>query len=237
MKRTDIFERADDWNTRGDGLRLRPGEWMLLESIDGWHTIGEILDEGEWDQPSTEASIEKLLQLGLIRRNEYSWEEYCHRFREDDDEGVEIFEPMPAEEAPAAVVAELSAPVFVEAPPPPPAPPVPELPAATPVATAVPSASPAPVPATPPPASPLPLREVLDFVMDRAGGGPKGQLAVYRTFLKIPMHQLRESGIKSLNVTTSDLMITDPALQQSLLKAVASVVGEPFDREPSLAGS
>lgn len=250
MKRTDIYERAEDWNARGDKLRLRPGEWMLLEAVDGWHTIGEILEAGEWDEPSTEASLEKLLKLGLIRQNEYSWEDYCHRFREEDEEeseetaGVEApakEEPgipltaaapelVPAAGAPTPEGAAPEAPAFTPAPP--------ELTAAAPAAeeageTLVDAfAGIAPEPASPPPAAapvePLPLREVLDFVMDRAGGGPKGQLAVYRTFLKIPMHQLRESGIKSLNVATSDLMIRDPALQDSLLQAVEAVVGEPF---------
>lgn len=250
MKRTDIFERADDWNARGDKLRLRPGEWMLLESVDGWHTIGEILEVGEWDLPSTEASIEKLLQLGLLRRAEYSWEEYCHRFRDDDVEGEgeeeSLGEEAVAEEtAPpalsvAALVPETPAPVASVASPAAAEPPAAgvTLPAAE---ATIPE--PAPAVAAPPsvpaaaPAPPLPLRQVLDFVMDRAGGGPKGQLAVYRTFLKVPMHQLRESGIKSLNVTTADLMITDPALQQSLLKAVASVVGEPYGTSPALAAS
>ncbi len=75
---------------------------------------------------------------------------------------------------------------------------------------------------------PLPLRDVLEFIMRKSGGGTKGQLAIYRTFLKVPMQMLRESGIKSVNVVDTDIQVRDPAFRGYLLRAVESVVGEPF---------
>ncbi len=76
--------------------------------------------------------------------------------------------------------------------------------------------------------APLRLRELLDFVIQHAGGGTKGQLAVYRIFLKVPTTLLRDSGIRSLNVVTSDLEISDPTLRSAILAAVEEVLGEPY---------
>lgn len=278
MKPSDILERAEDWNQRGDYLRLRPAEWVLLAGIDGESTVGKLVQRAANDEAFVLSTLLKFIQLDLARRAELSWEEFCRRCPEP----IAAQARVPQVAAAPAAVAQLPQAAVVMAEPEPAAPALADVAASTPPvgapaqvrfrltgtarskATAPPSAHPEiaiptnPLP-KPPPSSilasgssgahpetviasasvplrtqpvPLPdslsLRSVLDFVMGHAGGGNRGQLAVYRTFLKVPASQLRESGIKSLDLATSEVQITDPALQASILNAVHAVVGRPY---------
>lgn len=257
MKTSDILERAEDWNQRGDCLRLRPAEWLLLASVDGSSTVGDLMRDSQVDEPFVMTSLRKFIQLDLVRRAELSWEEFCRRCPGLQPVAA-VARTVPVTPSPEAPVGNLPAEAPTTLPTPPP-----ELPASAPVRFRLSAATrqasgPAQVPPAPEfalPTSPLPrppvspvlaaasvplssqpaspsnalsLRSVLDFVMGHAGGGNRGQLAVYRTFLKIPASQLRESGIKSLDLATSEVQITDPALQVSILNAVQAVTGQVY---------
>ncbi|MBS0658677.1 MAG: hypothetical protein JSR82_10590 [Verrucomicrobia bacterium] len=253
MKNTDILERAVNWNTRGESLRLRPAEWILLSLIDGHRSVGDLVREGPADLPFAMTTLQKFIRLDLARIAELTWAEFCEiqpsaAFSASVTSASASPPPTPSSPSPlpSTDVAEVSLPASPSEPAPgrvrfrlaptrPAAPerreeiaiptkPLPRPPGAVaPVEVAtVREAQPAPA------SKGLSLRGVLDFVIGTAGGGTRGQMAVYRTFLKVPVSQLRESGIKSVDLNNSEIEITDPALQTSILEAVKDVVGMPY---------
>lgn len=264
MNPSDILERAEDWNQRGDHLRLRPLEWVLLFAIDGVSAVGDLVRRAEVEESVVLSTLLKFLQLGLIRRAELTWSEFCERCPglltsaarggaapiarvESTPSAAAAASPPTAPEPAAAPVrfrltgspqraakGQAAEPVMEATSRPSDVAvrttPLPRPPAATAVRVAAPAQR-APVsPAAPGSASsqPLSLRSILDFIMGHAGGGNRGQLAVYRTFLKVPTSQLHQAGIKSLDLATSEVQITDPVLQTSILNAVETVLGRPY---------
>jgi hypothetical protein len=64
------------------------------------------------------------------------------------------------------------------------------------------------------------LKPVIDFIQNSAGSGTLGQLTVYRVFLKIPPHLLKEARIQSVKFVNDDFRIESPELQQAIRSAV-----------------
>lgn len=244
MKNTDILERAVNWNSRGNALRLRPAEWILLSRIDGERSVGDLVRECPLDLPFVMTTLHKFVRLDLARVAELTWEEFCAH--QVSDQAQIVVTPAAETPAPSPGAAQPSAPEqpseplsgsvrFRLAPARATAPvreaeiaiptlPLPRPPGSTAVESQVRQQS------SGPDTHPLSLRRVLDFVMGTAGGGTRGQMAVYRTFLKVPVSQLQKSGIRSLDLNNTELQITDPALQNSILEAVRDVVGQPYEQ-------
>ena len=88
---------------------------------------------------------------------------------------------------------------------------------------------------TPPPPSVVRawlIKPLLDFVRERAGGGSLGQLAVYRTFLKVPQDLLKASKVEQLDLDSPDLQISDATLLNAIRNGAREVLGVPDDALP-----
>ncbi len=81
------------------------------------------------------------------------------------------------------------------------------------------------MPATPvTPARRLSLKNVIEFILNRAPDLNAGQLDVYRVFIRINTQLLKRNGIHSLRFT-DDHVITDPELQHAILNSVERTLG------------
>ena len=72
------------------------------------------------------------------------------------------------------------------------------------------------------------LKPVIDFIVQQAGGGTVGQLAVYRVFLKIPTQLLQAAKVESLNLVTDDVEIDHPPFREAVLNSVTETLGVSF---------
>lgn len=92
------------------------------------------------------------------------------------------------------------------------------------------------VPPMPPPPPVLPrawlIKPLLDFVRAKAGGGSLGQLAVYRTFLKVPQELLKASKVEQLDLDSPDIQISDVTLLNAIRKGATEVLGVGDDALP-----
>lgn len=62
----------------------------------------------------------------------------------------------------------------------------------------------------------------------RAGGGLRGKLAVFRLFLRVPNEQIRATGIESLNFVDDRLEIVDSTMRDAILESVLAVTRRPY---------
>ncbi len=89
-----------------------------------------------------------------------------------------------------------------------------------PVASPRPTEPPKPAPAARKAARGVLLKPVIDFIQDSAGSGTLGQLTVYRVFLKIPPHLLKEARIQSVKFVDENFRIENVELQKAIRSAV-----------------
>jgi hypothetical protein len=75
------------------------------------------------------------------------------------------------------------------------------------------------------------LKPVIDFIQNSAGSGTLGQLTVYRVFLKIPPHLLKEAQIQSVKFVNDDFRIESPELQQAIRNAVKRTLNKEVPEE------
>ncbi|MBW8781541.1 MAG: hypothetical protein JF599_06610 [Verrucomicrobia bacterium] len=66
----------------------------------------------------------------------------------------------------------------------------------------------------------LHLKSVINFIVQHAGGGTVGQLAVYRVFLRVPAALLQAANIRSLKMVDESLTLHSPELIAAVLRAV-----------------
>jgi hypothetical protein len=66
----------------------------------------------------------------------------------------------------------------------------------------------------------LHLKSVINFIVQHAGGGTVGQLAVYRVFLRVPAPLLQAANIRSLKMVDESLTLHSPELIAAVLRAV-----------------
>jgi hypothetical protein len=72
------------------------------------------------------------------------------------------------------------------------------------------------------------LRPLINFIIQQAGGGTMGQLAVYRVFCQVPNELLLKSRITSLNLVGDNFVVQDATLKNRLLEATRTVLGVEF---------
>lgn len=69
------------------------------------------------------------------------------------------------------------------------------------------------------------LKPLVDAIIAKAGGGTKGQLAVYRVFLKVPSHMLAAAGLGKLSLIDQTVVIRDSELWTNIVRAAQEVAG------------
>ncbi|HSI85548.1 MAG: hypothetical protein ACAI35_01425 [Candidatus Methylacidiphilales bacterium] len=74
------------------------------------------------------------------------------------------------------------------------------------------------------------LKPLVDAIVNKAGGGTKGQLAVYRVFLKVPSDLLKAAGVGKLSLIDQNAAIKDPVLWETILRATMEVAGLEYNR-------
>lgn len=239
MNPHEVYERNPEYTGREEQFRLRPHEWEFYLRLDGRRTVQEIGDARKLELQWLVPTVQRLLDLKLIRAVEIDMEEFYKRFVRE-----ERAEPAAAPVAAATAATVTPAPIAGAS-----AAPVVETrrlcfslrrsdgatsrPARlTEPAAAAPRNGPMPIPALAPTVEEFHLKPLLDFIISQSGGSTVGQLAAYRVFLKVPNDLLRQAGIRSLNLVDADFTIRDPILTQSLLAAVEEVLGKPYVAAP-----
>jgi hypothetical protein len=204
-----VFKATGDCQERMQAARLRNIEWSALFSFNGerpLHEIGRFLDVSDFEM---RAIAENLVRQGLIEESPISMEQYVRNTGRGPEaerttslqEFLRGGRPDPAGPASAAPSARKL-------------PPVPGK-AASPVADATAS-----------PAAPrgLRLKALIDFIVSRFASSTEGQLAVYRTLLRVPPELLKRAGIVSLQLVDDESIVEDAELQQAIAAAVAKVL-------------
>jgi hypothetical protein len=210
-----VFKATADCQERMQTARLRNVEWSALFSCNGersLHEIGRFLDVSEFE---IKAIAENLTRQGLIEETAISMEQYVR----NTGRGPEADRATSLQEFLRGGRPEASepAPQMPAAPAPPPARKLPPVPAQH-----------APSPSAPPPvAAPrraLRLKALIDFIVSRFASSTEGQLAVYRTLLRVPPELLKRAGIVSLQLVDDETIVDDLELQQAITSAVAKVL-------------
>lgn len=215
----EVLKRSTPAGGLDNDLRLSPPEWRLFTSVDGRSSLAELARRFELSGEAIALLAQKLKAAGLLAAAEYTTSEYHELFNSTPEPST----PGRGPNAPATGsgprkftaslkrrVAGISA-VF---------------PAANPSRSepAGPDGEPR-VSATVNRGDSFHLRPLIDFIVSTAGGGTKGQLAVYRVFCKVPNELLLKSRITSLNLVGDDFEIQDSNLKARLLDATRSVLG------------
>lgn len=217
----EVLKRSTPPDGLNSDLRLTPPEWRLFMLADGRTSSSDLARRFTWSGEAFILVADKLKAAGLLAVADYTSTEYHELFGATP-------EPTPAP-APAPTPASAAEPwpetgrkKFTAS--------LKRRPS---------SATPAAPPTGPTPetvAAPLSpvnetktdsfhLRPLIDFIVSTAGGGTKGQLAVYRVFCKVPNELLLKSRITSLNLVGDDFEIQDTNLKTRLLEATRSVLG------------
>jgi hypothetical protein len=77
--------------------------------------------------------------------------------------------------------------------------------------------------------TPRRLRSLIDAITRKGGGGLKGQLLVYRVFLRVPPAIMFGAGIKSLNLVDDSLELRDERAYDAIRSAARSVASLDLD--------
>jgi len=184
-------------------LRLSPLEWRLWGAVDGLTSLAELARRWDLGGEALALVAGKLKTAGLLAPAEFTLAEYQAAIQTADV-------PAPAVE-PAA--RKYSASLKRRAPV--------GTPAGSPGTGGSGSGSAAPGER----GLSFQLRPLIDFIIQQAGGGTKGQLAVYRVFCQVPHELLLKSRITSLNLVGDNFEIQDLALKSRLLEATRTVLG------------
>lgn len=70
----------------------------------------------------------------------------------------------------------------------------------------------------------LSLRALMNLIETQAGSREAGQLDIYRVFVRVDTSLLKRNGIETLRFT-EDRLVSDPELEQALLKSVKKTLG------------
>ena len=216
----EVLRRSTPAEGLDPDLRLTPPEWRLFTAADGRVSQAEWARRFGWSGEAITLVADKLKAAGLLAIAEYTSSEYHEHFST-------VLEAAPAqtstpgpEPAPRRFTGSLKRRSGTA------------LPARPPIGTA--DSEPVGTVSPTPDARPtndanrrdsFHLRPLIDFIVSTAGGGTKGQLAVYRVFCKVPNQLLLKSRITSLNLVGDDFEIQDPDLKARLLESTRAVLG------------
>lgn len=223
----EVLKRSTPSGGLDADLRLSPPEWRLFAAVDGRTSLAEFARRFGLSGEAIALVADRLKDAGLLARAEYTSVEYHE---------MVATAPEPTAEAGAALVPVSAGPRKFSAA-------LRRRPGIA--AGARPEAAPSPVepaPSIAPSTTPPPpvesreadpgrrresfhLRPLIDFIVSAAGGGTKGQLAVYRVFCKVPNELLLKARITSLNLVGDDFEIQDAQLKARLLEATRAVLG------------
>ena len=192
-------------------LRLSPLEWRLMTAVDGFTSLAEIARSWDLNPDALAAVADKLKIAGLLVCADYTFAEYQAALQSNQAT------PPVAEPAARKYSASLKrrGPTGVVA--------------AAPAASALPASEPvSSVMGSPERGPGFQLRPLINFIIQQAGGGTMGQLAVYRVFCQVPNELLLKSRITSLNLVGDSFVIQDVVLKTRLLEATRTVLGVDF---------
>ncbi len=215
----EVLKRSSPAGGLDSDLRLSPPEWRLFTAVDGRSSLAELARRFELSGEAIALLAEKLKAAGLLAHAEYTTAEYHELFNSTTEPAAPVSVPSSSagEPGPRKFTASLKRRVAGgAATPPPPAASRPEVagPDRDSRAAALLNRR-----------ESFHLRPLIDFIVSTAGGGTKGQLAVYRVFCKVPNELLLKSRITSLNLVGDDFEIQDANLKTRLLEATRSVLG------------
>lgn len=215
----EVLRRSTPAGGLDSNLRLTPPEWRLFTAADGRASLADLARRFELSGEAMSLLAEKLKAAGLLAPAEYTTAEYHELFGTATESGATANAPVSpaAETGPRKFTASLKRRVPGAAP------------VGAPTGAGLSEAN-SPerdqrVSGTLARRESFHLRPLIDFIVSTAGGGTKGQLAVYRVFCKVPNELLLKSRITSLNLVGDDFEIQDSNLKTRLLEATRSVLG------------
>jgi hypothetical protein len=224
-----VYRRAKEPRDLPSGLRLKALEWALYFAVTGKHTAAELGRQLRAASTESAAAFARLLALGLIAEQELDAADYVRALAaagDSEEKSLREFLMGAVEPAPLASAPLASAPAAVPTPVPPPTP--------WPRPVAVPPAfgfKPLPPPDAEtkenrpmPPSRRLSLRALMNLIERRAASREAGLLDVYRVFVRVDTLLLKRNGIESLRFT-EDRLISDPELEQALVKSLKKTLG------------
>lgn len=216
----EVLRRSTPTGGLDPDIRLTPPEWRLFMAADGRANLADLARRLELSGEAMVLLAAKLKAAGLLAVADYSAAEFHEQFAstaEPEPTPVVAARAMPTEVAPRKFSASLKRRTHGVA------------------GAAAPTTAGRAETVSPAPALPIAvtaertesfhLRPLIDFIVSTAGGGTKGQLAVYRVFCKVPNDLLLKSRITSLNLVGDDFEIQDTQLKTRLLEATRSVLG------------
>ncbi len=216
----EVLRRSTPTGGLDPDIRLTPPEWRLFMAADGRASLADLARRFELSGEAMVLLAEKLKAAGLLAVADYSATEFHEQFAyptAPEATPTAAARGLPTEVAPRKFSASLKRrtnDVAVAVAPT----------AAGPARTVTPAPAP-PIAVAAEPTESFHLRPLIDFIVNTAGGGTKGQLAVYRVFCKVPNDLLLKSRITSLNLVGDDFEIQDKQLKTRLLEATRSVLG------------
>ena len=221
----EVLKRSTPAGGLDSNLRLSPPEWRLFTSVDGRASLADLARRFELSGEAIALLAEKLKSAGLLAVAEYTTAEYHELFNsaaEPTPPPGATVSAAPAEAGPRKFTASLKRRVAGATGVVPPS-----IPAGRtdPIGTSTGTERDPRVSASLNRRDSFHLRPLIDFIVSTAGGGTKGQLAVYRVFCKVPNELLLKSRITSLNLVGDDFEIQDSNLKSRLLEATRSVLG------------
>ena len=214
----EVLRRSTPTGGLDPDIRLTPPEWRLFMAADGRASLADLARRFELSGEAMALLAGKLRAAGLLAVADYSAAEFHEQFvaaTESESTPPAATRALPSEVAPRKFSASLRRRTNGIA----------VAPTTAARAETAPLAPEPPLAAAPERAESFHLRPLIDFIVGTAGGGTKGQLAVYRVFCKVPNELLLKSRITSLNLVGDDFEIQDTQLKTRLLEATRLVLG------------
>lgn len=207
MDPEQIYQRRPAFEENVKDLRLRKSIWDLAFAFDGIRSLAEVRQCSGLDEPAFERAMRALLQLNLIEERLLTLSEYqessalksnAAAFTSKSDEPALITARIGRNGGRPRRMVQADSPRFDTAS----------------VQLQSPEAP-----------KPFRLKPAIDFIVVQSGGGTLGQLAVYRVFMRVPTDLMKRANIHSLSLVDETVEITDPELQQAIMRAINQTMG------------
>lgn len=195
-----VYQVKDNYRERVPGLRMKNRDWSVLFSIDGERSVADLSEYHKLPTEVVAASIQRLEESKLIAEVEISFDVYLkNKSRGRDAEEESSFDEFMAK----ADSTEANDEGF----------------------DAAPQASSNEELSEQTKKKVLQLRSLIDHIVAQAPSVTEGQLAVYRTFLRVSPDLMRQEGIQSLALVSDEVKVQDPKLQDEIASAVKTTLG------------
>ena len=214
----DRYVRADDFQSRVEGLEFTPQIWAVFAKLDQARTAAEVATELKLEVTAVSQAFGTLGDAGLIKKKVVGWNAFAAAassptatasapkvdpaLARHPEAGLPELAPAPADADKSVICFRIASPAALKA-------------VATPIVQLT-LGKKAPEPVA---TGGCKLRPILDAISASAGGGIPGQLLVYKVFLQLPADLMKAAGLTSLAAVNDETTVANPALREALVAA------------------